>query len=110
MSNHEINDDKKGYIEVSEGIKRKTLVHGSKTMLTEFLLEGGNTLPMHKHPEEQTGYLVSGNIILTIDGEDYDMKPGDVWSIKGNQDHGAEIKEDSVAVEVFSPVREDYLQ
>jgi quercetin dioxygenase-like cupin family protein len=108
MSNHEVSDDKKEYIEVSEGIKRKTLVHGSKTMLTEFLLDCGNTL--HKHPEEQTGYLVSGNIILTIAGEDYDMKPGDSWSIKGNVDHGAEIKEDSVAVEVFSPVREDYLQ
>ncbi|SCG84897.1 cupin domain-containing protein [Methanobacterium congolense] len=110
MSNHEVSDDKKEYIIVSEGIKRKTLVYGSKTMLTEFLLDGGNTLPMHRHPEEQTGYLVSGNIILTIDGENYDMKPGDSWSINGNVDHGAEIKEDSVAVEVFSPVREDYIQ
>jgi len=36
------------------------------------------------------------------------MGPGDSWAIKGNLEHGAEIKEDSIAVEVFSPVREDY--
>ncbi|KAF5088913.1 cupin domain-containing protein [Methanobacterium aggregans] len=109
MSNHEVSTDKKDYIEVSEGIKRKTLVYGSKTLLTEFVLDGGNNLPMHKHLEEQTGYLVSGNIILKIDGEYYNMKPGDSWSIKGNIEHGAEIKEDSVAIEVFSPVRKDYI-
>ena len=35
--------------------------------------------------------------------------PGDSWCIGGDVEHGAEILEDSVAVEVFSPVREDYL-
>ena len=37
------------------------------------------------------------------------MEPGDSWSIPGNAKHGAEIKEDSVALEVFSPVRADYI-
>ncbi len=37
------------------------------------------------------------------------MKPGDSWSIPGDVEHGTEIKEDSVAIEVFSPVREDYI-
>lgn len=64
---------------------------------------------MHKHLQEQTDYLVSGNIILMINGESYDMKPGDSWSIPRNAEHGAEIKEDSVAIEVFSPVRRDYI-
>jgi quercetin dioxygenase-like cupin family protein len=98
-----------GYIDAMEGIRRKTLVYGDNTLLTEFKLEGGKTLPMHMHPQEQTGYLVSGHIILAIEGKPHEMKPGDSWSIPGNVEHGASIIEDSVAIEVFSPVREDYL-
>lgn len=98
-----------GYVEMLEGIERKTLVYGEKTLLTQFQLAQGKTLPSHKHPQEQTGYLVSGHIILIIDGEKHDMKPGDSWSIKGNVEHSAEIIADSIALELFSPVREDYL-
>lgn len=97
-----------GYSEMLDGIKRKTLVYGDSTLLCEFKLAKGKLLPMHKHPHEQTGYLVAGHIILIIDGERHKMTPGDSWTIQGNVEHGAEIKEDSIAVEVFSPVREDY--
>ena len=100
--------DNKGYINVMDGVRRKTLVYGDNMLLTEFRLEKGKTLTMHKHPQEQTGYLVSGHIILTIDGKPHDLKPGDSWSIPGNVEHGAKILEDSIAIEVFSPVREDY--
>ena len=46
---------------------------------------------MNKHPHEQPGYFVSGHIVLIIDGERYDMTPGDSWAIPGNVEHGAEI-------------------
>ncbi|MCL6612657.1 MAG: cupin domain-containing protein [Peptococcaceae bacterium] len=98
-----------GYISVVDGVKRKTLVFGEKTLMTEFLLEKGKVLPGHKHPQEQTGYLVSGKIKLFIGGESREVNPGDSWVIPGNVEHRAEILEDSVAVEVFAPVREDYL-
>ena len=68
----------------------------------------GRILPQHKHPEEQTGYLVSGHMILVIEGERHELMPGDSWAIPGNVEHGAETLEDSVALEVFSPPREDY--
>ena len=97
-----------GYIEMLEGIERKTLVYGNDTLMCEFRLAKGKTLPMHKHPHEQSGYLVSGHIIMIINGERHEMRPGDSWTINGNLEHGAEVKEDSLAVEVFSPVREDY--
>lgn len=100
---------KEDYTEVLGGIKRKTLVYGDNTLLTEFILENGKILPMHSHPEEQTGYLVSGHIILIIDGKRHEMKPGDSWAIPRNIEHGAEAIEDSVAIEIFSPVREDYI-
>jgi quercetin dioxygenase-like cupin family protein len=98
-----------GYIKVADGIERKTLVFGEKTLMTEFRLGKGRMLPFHRHPHEQTGYLVSGHLILVIDGEKHEMTPGCSWSILGGVEHGAEILKDSVAVEVFSPVREDYL-
>lgn len=101
--------DENDYIKVLDGIKRKTLVYGDCTLSTEFILEKGKILPIHAHPEEQTGYLVSGHIILIIDGERHEMKQGDSWAIPGNIEHGAETVEDSVAIEIFSPVREDYI-
>lgn len=98
-----------GYLPALPGIRLKTLVHGEKTLMTEFLLEKGRQLPRHSHPHEQTGYLVKGHIRLTVGSEEYNVMSGDSWCIPGNVEHGAEVVEDSVAIEVFSPVREDYL-
>jgi quercetin dioxygenase-like cupin family protein len=92
-----------------QGIRMKTLCYGAKTLMTEFLLDKGSDLPAHTHPHEQTGYLVSGHIILSIGGKDHDTLPGDSWAVPSNVEHGARILEDSVAIEVFSPVRKDYL-
>ena len=77
--------------------------------MTAFRMRKGSTLPRHAHPQEQTGYLVSGCIRLTIGSRSVDACPGDSWSIPGGTQHGAVILEDSVALEVFSPVRDDYL-
>jgi len=106
---HIANPTYQDYITVLDGIERKTLVYGNNTLMAQFRLKKGKILPIHIHPHEQTGYLVKGHIILIIDGQKYDMKPGGSWSIPGNVEHGAEVLEDSVAIEVFSPVREDYI-
>ena len=98
-----------GYTRAIPGIERKTLVFGERTLMTEFLLKKGNRLPRHSHLHEQTGYLVKGRIRLSIELEENDVKPGDSWCIPSGVEHGAEILEDSVAIEVFSPIREDYL-
>jgi quercetin dioxygenase-like cupin family protein len=97
------------YITVFDGIERKTLTYGKNTILTEFRMLKDKRLPKHDHPEEQTGYLVTGHITLFIEEKYYDIKPGDSWTIPENTEHGAETLEDSVAIEVFSPVRVDYL-
>ena len=98
-----------GYIPAIPGIEMKTLVHGEKTLMTEFLLKKNSLLPRHSHAHEQTGYLVKGHIRLYIENDSFEVTPGDSWCIPGNVEHQAEILEDSVAIEVFSPVREDYL-
>jgi quercetin dioxygenase-like cupin family protein len=101
--------DASGYTKALDKITRKTLVHGNKTLMTEFRLEQGALLPKHKHPHEQTGYLVSGRMDLLIGNETHAVSPGDSWCIPGDIEHSAVAREDSVAVEVFCPVREDYL-
>ena len=100
---------RKGFIKALPGVKRKTLVYGQKTLLTEFFLEKGNSIPAHSHPHEQTGYLVKGKLRFTIGLQIIDAKPGDSWCIPSDEMHGAEVLEDSTVIEVFSPVREDYL-
>ena len=98
-----------GYISGLEGIEQKTLVYGEKTLMTEFVLRKGAMLPRHAHPHEQTGYLVKGQIRLSIGTEVYEVTPGDSWCIPSGVEHGADILEDAIAIEVFCPVREDYL-
>lgn len=100
---------KEGYRPALPGIERKTLVYGTKTLMTEFLLTAGHLLPRHSHPYEQTGYLVSGRLRLAIGEDAQEVGPGDAWCISEGVEHGAEVIEDSVVIEVFSPVREDYL-
>lgn len=98
-----------GYKPAIDKIEMKTLVHGEKTLLVEFHMKKGAHLPRHSHPHEQTGYLVSGNMELTIDAETFNVKPGDSWCIAGESEHNAVVLEDTVVVEVFSPVRDDFL-
>jgi quercetin dioxygenase-like cupin family protein len=101
--------DASGYVKALDMITRKTLVHGAKTLMTEFRLERGALLPKHRHPHEQTGYLVSGRMDLSIGSETHEVSAGDSWCIPGDVEHSAIAREDSVAIEVFCPVREDYL-
>jgi len=101
--------DEAGYRQAVPGVSMKTLVHGDKSLLSEFKLEAGQRLPMHSHEQEQTGYLVSGCLVLTIGAETFRVEPGDSWCIPGNVVHGAEVISDSIAIEVFAPLRADYL-
>ena len=98
-----------GFRRLTDGIEIRTLAYGEKTLMVEFRLQRGHEFPRHMHPQEQTGYLVKGHIRLSFSGQVHDVLPGDSWSIQGGMEHGGEFIEDSVAVEVFSPVREDYL-
>jgi len=100
---------REGYKTALPGIRMKTLCYGARTLMTEIALKQGSVLPLHSHPHEQTGYLVKGHIRLRIGEHEHDVKAGDSWCIPSGREHGAVTLEDSIAVEVFSPVREDYL-
>jgi quercetin dioxygenase-like cupin family protein len=95
---------------ILDGIEVKTLLYGEKMLLSEFHMKKGSALPQHSHPQEQVGRLLKGKVVLSVGKEKMEMAPGDCWSVPGGTMHGADILEDSIAIEVFSPVREDYLK
>ena len=101
--------DESGYKTPVPGIDMKALVYGDKTLMTKFLLKKGSSIPSHAHPHEQTGYLVKGKMRFFIGSDVYDAEEGDSWCIPGDVEHRVDVLEDSVVLEVFSPVREDYL-
>ena len=101
--------DMAGYVHASEGVERKTLVYGEHTLMTEFRMKAPRLLAAHSRPHEQVGYLVSGKLRMSIGSEIDDVEPGDSWCILGDVVHQVEVVEDAVVIEVFSPVREEYL-
>ena len=102
--------DPSNYRELIPGVFMKALTHGDNTLLCEFKLKKGAVIPEHQHPQEQTGYLVRGALRFFGEGGEATVKPGYSWCFKGGVKHGAEVLEDSVVIEVFSPVRQDYLE
>ena len=102
--------NEKGFVKIRDGMNKKSLAYGDKSSMVMFLLEKSKAIPEHTHAEyEQTGYLIKGKMILTIDGTPYELEGGASWSIKSGVPHGVQMLEDCTVIEVFSPVREDYL-
>jgi quercetin dioxygenase-like cupin family protein len=97
------------YKYILPGVSMRPLVYEQKTLLCEFRLEKGHQLPWHNHPYEQTGYLISGKVTFRIGEEEFDTLPGDSWCIPENVFHSVFVEEDSHVMELFSPIRPDYL-
>ncbi|MFC2009043.1 cupin domain-containing protein [Chloroflexota bacterium] len=98
-----------GYREPVPMIMMRPLAHGERMNMVENRITAGAVHELHSHPYEQCGYLISGKTRLTIENERFDVEPGDSWCIPADVMHQMEIFEDSVIVELFSPIREEYL-
>ena len=101
--------DSSNYRELLSGVSMKPLSHGENSMLCEFRLKRGAIIPTHQHPQEQTGYLVRGILRFFGDEGEITVEAGCSWNFKGGVVHGAEALDDSVVIEVFSPLRPEYL-
>jgi quercetin dioxygenase-like cupin family protein len=77
-------------------------------MIAEFRARAGVEVPLHAHPHEQVGYVVSGQVELTIGGDTARCGPGDSYTMPGGVQHGARFLTESVVIDCFSPPREDY--
>jgi quercetin dioxygenase-like cupin family protein len=84
-------------------------IAGSKLMLSVVRLEPESIVQDHSHPHEQMGILLEGKLEFTVGGQTRVLGPGDMWRIPGNVVHRVRAVESSVAVDVFHPIRGDYL-
>ena len=95
--------------EMVPGVMRRTIVYGERTSLHELQLAAGAKVPLHTHPHEQIGYVALGRVVFELGDEKRELQAGDAYCVPGDVPHGVIAVEDSVCVDIFSPVRTEYL-
>lgn len=95
--------------EIAPGITRKVLTYSTNLMICELTLQKGASIPMHDHPHEQSTYVVAGRFRYTVGNETKEVAAEDCVLIPGNVPHEITALQDSVAIDIFSPAREDFL-
>lgn len=95
---------------VFQGVNFDVLAVGKESMVTKMHYEEGNYVPFHSHPNEQSGYVISGKYCLKVGEQEDILTAGDSYSIPANVLHSIEIIEAGEVVDVFIPPREDYLK
>ena len=94
---------------VTEMLSRK-LVTGAREMLAQVYLKRGCLVPMHSHESEQMTYILEGALKFLIGGEEMTVREGEVLHIPSWVEHQAEALEDTFSLDVFSPIRRDWLE
>jgi quercetin dioxygenase-like cupin family protein len=95
-------------VEMLKGVHRRTMATTDEAMLCEFFLERDAVVPLHNHMNDQVGYVVSGELEMTIGGQTRVCTAGESYAIPGGIMHSARAITDVVAIDVFSPPRDDY--
>jgi quercetin dioxygenase-like cupin family protein len=91
-----------------QGLTRRILAHNDRLMLAEHVMEAGSVFPRHSHPHEQLAYLISGHIRVFCAGQVFEARAGDSFVVRGGVEHEVHALERSVALDIFTPPREDY--
>jgi quercetin dioxygenase-like cupin family protein len=91
------------------GVDFVVLSHGPESMVTKMLYKKGDAPPSHHHPNEQSGYVISGSYRIVIGNAAHTIAPGDSYSIPRDTPHRIEIIEPGEVLDFFSPPRVDYL-
>ena len=93
---------------VTEMLSRK-IITGEREMLTQIYLKRGCLVPNHSHESEQMTYVLQGALKFLIGGEEITVREGEVLHIPSWIEHQAEALEDTLEMDVFSPIRQDWL-
>ena len=93
---------------VTEMISRK-IVTGEREMLAQIYLKKGCLVPMHSHESEQMTYVLQGALRFLVGGEEIIVREGEVLHIPAHVPHQAEALDDTFELDVFSPIRQDWL-
>lgn len=91
------------------GVDFLVLSIGNDTMVTKMRYKTTDNVPFHKHPNEQSGYVISGKYKVKFGGNEYSLSQGDTYSIPADIEHSIEIIEAGEVIDIFSPIRQDYM-
>src|SRR3989442_13357973 len=93
---------------IGNSIERK-FITGQRVTVSRFELKRGGVVPRHSHEQEQMTCVMSGALKFTIDGRETVVRQGEVLDIGPWVEHEVEVLEDALVVDVFSPVRQDWI-
>lgn len=93
-----------------EGVLRKVLAYSDDLMLCELHFETGAIGSLHSHPHQQITYIVSGAFEFNVNGIKRIVRGGDSLYKEPNVVHGAVCLEAGVLLDVFTPMRDDFVQ
>jgi quercetin dioxygenase-like cupin family protein len=94
---------------ITEMISQK-VVAGEREMLAQIYLKRGALVPLHSHDSEQMTYVLQGALRFLVDGEEIIVREGEVLHIPASMPHQAEALEDTFELDIFSPVRRDWVE
>lgn len=91
------------------GVSRKILSYTDELMIVENHFEKGAVGALHHHPHTQITYVVSGQFEFEINGEKKIVNSGDSMLKKDGIEHGCICLEKGILLDVFTPMREDFV-
>lgn len=92
-----------------EGIRRKIYEPGQTLMSMLIKFQAGSSGSAHSHPHEQITFVISGKLAFTVNGVKHIIGSEEQLYVPGDAVHSVEALEDSVVLEVFTPLRDDLL-
>ncbi len=103
-------DEKIGWEELEPGIKRKIMSYDATMMMVKIDFKKGGVGKEHKHVHTQMSYVESGVFEVTVDGKKQILKKGDAFYVPSNVMHGAVCLKSGVLIDMFTPMREDFVK
>ena len=95
--------------QISEGVHRQMVI-GKNIMICRLRFDAFVVTPAHRHPHEQMTFVMQGKVKFTLGTEERIVSAGDVLHFPSNHWHGATmLDEEVVLIDIFSPIREDFL-
>jgi len=93
---------------LSDTISRK-IITGEKAMVAQVFIAKDGIVPLHQHESEQITYILKGALHFKLEGREVTVHEGEVLHIPSWVPHEAVALEDTIDLDIFSPIRPDWL-
>jgi quercetin dioxygenase-like cupin family protein len=88
----------------------RRVINTEKMTVAYITLAKGALVPQHDHPNEQIATVLQGRLRFRVGGAEFEAGPGESVPLASNVPHEVEALEDTIVLDVFSPVRDDWLR